>query len=53
LFFSLLCDGRNNRSERQEKDCCSESCKCFHEYYLNSSVGAGATNSCILLTTAC
>ena len=50
--LALLCKGRNSGSERQEQDCCSETYKCFHGYYLNSKVGAGATNSCILLTTA-
>jgi len=49
--LSLLCKGRNSGSERQEQDCCSETYKCFHGYYLNSSLGAGAANSCILLTT--
>jgi hypothetical protein len=53
LLLSLLCQSRNNGSEGQEQDCCSESCKCFHWNYLNSSVGAEAANSCILLTTAC
>ncbi len=28
--LSLLCKGRNRGSKRQEQDCCSESCKCFH-----------------------
>jgi hypothetical protein len=53
FLFSLLCKGRDRGSERQEQDCCSESYKCFHGYYLSTSVGAGATNSCFLLTTAC
>src|SRR5271157_672307 len=34
LLF-VLCERRNNGSERQKKDCCSESCKCFHWYCLN------------------
>src|ERR1017187_8833885 len=49
--LSLLCKGRNSGSERQEQDCCSETYKCFHGYYLNSSLSGGAANSCILLTT--
>ncbi len=50
--LSLLCKGRNSGSERQEQDCCSETYKCFHGYYLYTSVNAGAANRCILLTTA-
>jgi hypothetical protein len=49
--LSLLCKGRNSGSERQEQDCCSKTYKCFHGYYLNSSLSGGAANSCILLTT--
>ena len=50
FLLSVLCEGRNNGSERQKQDCCSETCKCFHWYCLNYRVGVRATNSCILLT---
>jgi hypothetical protein len=53
FLLSVLCKGRDRGSERQEQDCCSESYKCFHGCYLSTSLGAGATNSCVLLITAC
>jgi hypothetical protein len=34
FLLSVLCEGRNNGSERQKQDCCSEICKCFHSYCL-------------------
>jgi hypothetical protein len=52
LLFSLLSEGWNDRSEGHNQDCGSESCKCFHENYLNYSVGSGAANNCIVLTSA-
>src|SRR5208283_4762681 len=53
LLF-VLCEGRNNSSQGQKQDGCSESCKCFHWYCLNYRLGVRATNSCILLTaTGC
>ena len=33
LLLRLLREGRNNGSERQEQDCCSESRKRFHWYF--------------------
>jgi len=35
FLLSVLCERRNNGSERQKQDCCSETCKCFHWYCLN------------------
>ena len=52
LLFFLLSEGWNHRSEGHNKDCGSECCKCFHENYLNYSVGAGPANICIVLTKA-
>jgi hypothetical protein len=53
LLFPLLSEGWNYRPKGHNQDCGSESCKCFHGYYLSTSVGADAANSCILLTIAC
>jgi hypothetical protein len=52
LGFVLLLLGecRTDGSERQEQDCCTEGCICLHWYSLSCRLGAGATNSCILLT---
>jgi hypothetical protein len=46
----LLGECRTDGSERQEQNCYTESCICLHWYSLNCRLGAGATNSCVLLT---
>ncbi len=50
VLVFLLCEGRSNCSESQKQYCCSESRKCFHWYFLDSSVSVGAAISCTLLT---